>query len=513
MSTSVRHPDAPVRGTLPPADALPIDKRTREILQRHDRANAARRARLLTRLLIAADCIGLAVAFAVTRLAYQGETLVDGKYSNLAELMLFAATLPCWLVVANLYGLYSRDAQRADHSTADDAAAVLNMVTLGAWLLYVIARVTGAARIEPSKLIAFWAAAIVAILCSRALARLITRRSIAFVQNSIIVGAGSVGQLVGRKLLQHPEYGINPVGFVDDHPERLLDDGRRLRVLGETAQLPELVHRLDIERVIVAFNSGPYESTLSAVRGLADQGVQVDIVPRLYEVVGAETTVHAVEGLPLLSVPPPGLSWSSRALKRGLDLVVASLALLVLAPLFAIVAVLIRLDSPGAAFFRQPRIGENGRPFRIWKLRTMVADADERKSEYAHLNIHDGSNGGPQMFKIPDDPRVTRVGRVLRRFSIDEFPQLLNVLRGEMSLVGPRPLIPDEHRFVTDWAERRLALRPGMTGLWQVLGRNGIPFDEMVRLDYVYVNTWSLWSDLRLLARTIPAVFSGNGRY
>jgi exopolysaccharide biosynthesis polyprenyl glycosylphosphotransferase len=426
--------------------------------------------------------------------------------------VLFAATLPCWLVVANLYGLYSRDAQRADHSTADDAPAVLNMTTLGAWLLYVLARITGAADLEVPKLIAFWAAAIVAILVSRALARLITRRSIAFVQNSIIVGAGSVGQLVGRKLLQHPEYGINPVGFVDDHPEERTHQDR-LSVLGDTAQLPELVRQFDVERVIVAFNSGPYDSTLSAVRDLADQGVQVDIVPRLYEVVGAETTVHAVEGLPLLSVPPPGLSWSKRGLKRALDLVVASAALLVLAPLFGLVALLIRFDSHGPAFFRQPRIGENGRTFRIWKFRTMTADADERKADYAHLNIHDGPNGDPRMFKIHDDPRVTRVGRFLRRCSIDELPQLFNVIRGDMSIVGPRPLIPDEHQYVTDWAERRLALRPGMTGLWQVLGRNGIGFDEMVRLDYVYVNTWSLWNDLRLMARTVPAVFGANGRF
>ena len=426
--------------------------------------------------------------------------------------MLFAATLPCWLVVANLYGLYSRDAQRADHSTADDAPAVLNMTTLGAWLLYVLARITGAADLEVPKLIAFWAAAIVAILVSRALARLITRRSIAFVQNSIIVGAGSVGQLVGRKLLQHPEYGINPVGFVDDHPEERSHQ-ERLPVLGDTAELPELVRQFDVERVIVAFNSGPYDSTLSAVRDLADQGVQVDIVPRLYEVVGAETTVHSVEGLPLLSVPPPGLSWSKRGLKRALDLVVASAALLVLGPFFGLVALLIRFDSHGPAFFRQPRIGENGRSFRIWKFRTMTADADERKAEYAHLNIHDGPNGDPRMFKIHDDPRVTRVGRFLRRCSIDELPQLFNVIRGDMSIVGPRPLIPDEHQYVTDWAERRLALRPGMTGLWQVLGRNGIGFDEMVRLDYVYVNTWSLWNDLRLMARTVPALFGANGRF
>jgi lipopolysaccharide/colanic/teichoic acid biosynthesis glycosyltransferase len=181
--------------------------------------------------------------------------------------------------------------------------------------------------------------------------------------------------------------------------------------------------------------------------------------------------------------------------------------------LFGLVALLIRLDSRGPTFFRQPRIGANGRPFQIWKFRTMIADADERKAEVAHLNVNRAPGGDPRMFKILDDPRVTRVGRMLRRCSIDEFPQLINVVRGEMSLVGPRPLIPDEHRFVTDWAERRLLLRPGMTGLWQVLGRSEIPFEEMVRLDCVYVNTWSLWSDLRLIARTVPAMVSGNGRH
>jgi lipopolysaccharide/colanic/teichoic acid biosynthesis glycosyltransferase len=207
------------------------------------------------------------------------------------------------------------------------------------------------------------------------------------------------------------------------------------------------------------------------------------------------------------------LPWSARVLKRAFDLVGATAALVLVAPLVVLTAILIRLDSPGPIFFRQRRIGEAGRPFRIWKFRTMALDADARKRDIAHLNKHLAPGGDPRMFKVPDDPRVTRVGRALRRFSLDEVPQLLNVIRGEMSLVGPRPLIPDEHRFVKDWAQKRLELRPGMTGLWQVLGRNEIPFDEMVRLDYLYVNTWSLWNDLRLMVRTLPAVLGQNGGY
>jgi lipopolysaccharide/colanic/teichoic acid biosynthesis glycosyltransferase len=161
-------------------------------------------------------------------------------------------------------------------------------------------------------------------------------------------------------------------------------------------------------------------------------------------------------------------------------------------------------------FFRQPRVGTRGRVFHIYKLRTMACDADRWKSEYAHLNRHAAEGGDPRMFKIENDPRVTRVGRLLRRFSLDELPQVINVLKGEMSLVGPRPLIAEEAGFVHDWASRRLELKPGITGLWQVLGRSAIPFEEMVRLDYLYVTTWSLWNDLRLMLRTLPVVIRGD---
>jgi lipopolysaccharide/colanic/teichoic acid biosynthesis glycosyltransferase len=164
--------------------------------------------------------------------------------------------------------------------------------------------------------------------------------------------------------------------------------------------------------------------------------------------------------------------------------------------------------------FRQIRAaGDNGAVFRIWKFRTMAADADERKHEVAHLNKHLAPGEDPRMFKIDDDPRVTRVGAFLRRWSLDELPQLLNVARGEMSLVGPRPLILDEHRHVVDWGQRRLDLKPGLTGLWQVLGRDAISFDEMVRLDYRYVTNWSLGEDLRLILRTLPVIARSHGAH
>jgi lipopolysaccharide/colanic/teichoic acid biosynthesis glycosyltransferase len=200
------------------------------------------------------------------------------------------------------------------------------------------------------------------------------------------------------------------------------------------------------------------------------------------------------------------LTPSSRALKRAVDLVGAVLGLVLCAPLFIAIAIAIKLDSRGPVFFRQERVGERGHVFRIWKFRSMSIDADDRKSEVTHLNKHLGPGGDPRMFKIPHDPRCTRVGHWLRRTSLDELPQLFNVITGEMSLVGPRPLILEEHRFVTEWAKRRLDLRPGVTGLWQVLGRDDISFDDMVRLDYRYVTRWSLWRDVVLIAQTIPTL-------
>jgi exopolysaccharide biosynthesis polyprenyl glycosylphosphotransferase len=246
---------------------------------------------------------------------------------------------------------------------------------------------------------------------------------------------------------------------------------------------------------------------------MKDLDVQVDIVPRLFEVVGTNVGIHTVEGIPLIGLPPLRLSRSSRLLKRVMDVTVSGTSLVLLAPLFALIALRIKVDSPGPVFFRQIRMGSRNRIFRIYKFRTMSADADARKHEVAHLNMHAQDGGDPRMFKVPDDPRITRFGAFLRRTSLDELPQLINVFKGQMSLVGPRPLILDEDRYVAEWARKRLDLKPGMTGLWQVLGRSEIPFEEMTKLDYLYVTNWSLWGDLNLLAQTMPALFRARNAY
>jgi exopolysaccharide biosynthesis polyprenyl glycosylphosphotransferase len=480
-----------------------VGDRTLEILERRRKtATVRRRGWLVRRMLLIADVIGLIIAFGLAEVLTG--THGSGRIDWATESVLFCSILPIWVVVAKLYGLYDHDEDRADHSTADELLHVFHMVTVGTWIFLASAWLTGFAKPEFPKLLTFWGIAILLITIGRAVARALCRRQLSYLQNTIIVGAGDVGQLVARKLLNHPEYGINLVGFIDAEPRERSEELGHLAMLGSIDRIPAVVRMLDIERVIIAFSNESHQETIELIRSLKDLDVQIDIVPRLFEIVGRSTAMHTVEGLPLVGLPPFNLSRSSRLLKRSMDLVLATAALVLLAPVFGVIALLIRLDSRGPFFFRQVRMGARDRTFRIFKFRTMVADADARKHEVAHLNMH--ITDDPRMFKIPNDPRVTPIGAFLRRYSLDELPQLINVVKGEMSLVGPRPLILEEDRHVAEWARKRLNLRPGVTGLWQVLGRSDIPFDEMIRLDYLYVTNWSLWNDLRLLFQTVPAL-------
>ncbi len=487
-----------------------VDARTLEILERRRRSGRDRgRGWLVRRALMVSDLAGLSIAFLLAQIVFGG---TGGMIADPGlQIFVFCLSLPGWVAVAKLYGLYEHDEERTDHSTLDDVVPVFHLVTVGVWVFYAAGELFGLARVEIGKLVLFWLLAIGLVVCSRAVARSVSRRSIYYLQNTVIVGAGEVGQLVARKFLRHPEYGINVVGFVDEAPKERREDIGHLTLLGSTERLPAIVRLLDIERVVIAFSNESHNDTLDLVRSLKDLDVQVDIVPRLFEIVGPNVGMHTVGGLPLVGLPPLRLSRSSGLMKRAMDVALSATGLLVLAPLLAILALAVKLTSPGSVFFRQVRMGAGEQTFRIYKFRTMSADADERKAEVAHLNKHALDGGDPRMFKIPDDPRVTRVGRMLRQYSLDELPQLINVLKGEMSLVGPRPLILAEDEYVnTAWARKRLNLKPGMTGLWQVLGRHDIPFEEMIKLDYLYVTNWSLWGDLKLLLQTVPVAFRSS---
>jgi len=479
-------------------------------------AQRSSRGPLVRWTLVGADSLALVIAFALAELFFgpSASPSVSDALPPMTEALLFLATLPAWLLVAKLLGLYDRDQQRTDHSTTDDLVSIVNMVTMGTWLFLASAWIVRLASPSFPKLLTFWAIAIVLLPLCRAAARAFCRHCRTYIQNALVVGAGDVGQLIACKFLHHPEYGVNVLGFVDAAPKERVAELERVPILGRPDDLPAIVRAIPVDRVVFAFWAGPHAEMVDASRRLNELGVQVDIVPRMFEVVSKDADVHAVESIPLVALPPFRLSFSARLLKRVLDIVVSSIGLLLLAPVFGVVALLIKLDSPGSVLFRQVRKGRGNTVFNMYKFRTMTMDAERRKHEFAALNVHATRGGDARMFKIVDDPRITRVGRVLRRHLLDEFPQLLNVVKGDMSLVGPRPLILDEDRHVDGWARRRLDLKPGMTGLWQVLGRSKIPFEEMVQIDYRYVTNWSLWLDIRLLLRTLPLMLKGaRGAY
>ncbi len=472
-----------------PAPALPVsvdferppldlDERTQRLIDSRRSGSTRRRGWIVRRWLAAADLLGVTLAFALAEAIFHGSQ-ISGRYGSGAEVGLFALSLPAWLVLGKLYGLYDQDEARTDHSTADEVFSVFNMLAVGSFGFYAIAYVLPGLTLVPiGKILTFLVFAIPLVVLARSAARSRCRRTDAYIQNTLIIGAGHIGQRVAWKLLQHREYGVNVVGFVDDNPREREERLGDLTILGDSTEISRIVSDYDVERVVVAFSRDGHAETLELIRDLNRLDVQVDIVPRLFEVIGPHATIHAAEGLPLIGLTPAHLSRSARALKRMVDLTGSIFGLLLFAPLFVVTAIAIKLDSPGPVFFRQWRVGQGDRRFQILKLRTMSADADTRKDEIAHLNKHIGAD--ERMFKVSNDPRVTRVGKLLRRWSLDELPQLINVLIGEMSLVGPRPLIPEEHTYVDGWALRRLDLKPGLTGLWQVLGRDDIPFGEMV---------------------------------
>ena len=296
--------------------------------------------------------------------------------------------------------------------------------------------------------------------------------------------------------------GIDNICFETDYPHsdstwpHSKETGMKLM-----GNLPE-----DVVRKLVRGNA---IEMLDLVRKVRRPDVHLSIVPRYFEIFTSNATFDDVGGVPLVSLPVPRLSRAARVLKRSFDLVVTSVALVVLAPVLLAIAIVVRLDSPGPVIYRQERRGRGGSVFRIAKFRSMHVGADRLRHEIVERNEVDGP-----LFKIKSgDPRVTRVGGFLRRTSLDELPQLWNVLRGEMSLVGPRPFVLHEADQITGWASRRLDLTPGVTGLWQVLGRNDLPFEEMVKLDYLYVTNWSLWWDVKIFCQTVPVVLRRKGAY
>ena len=475
-----------------------------EMVDRPPTSTARRRGWLVRRTLLLADVIGLSVAFFLAELAFGPGDGLRNEFTLLGESLFFLLTLPVWVVVAKLYGLYEHDEERTDHSTIDDFSGVFHMLTVGTWLLLAVTWLTSLVEPDMRKLVLFWALAIGLVGLGRALARYFCRRGTAYLQNTVIVGAGEIGQLVARKLLRHPEYGIHVVGFVDADPKELRAGLERVEVLGTPAQLPAIIERFDVGRVIVAFSNDAHEESLALVRSLKRLDLQIDIVPRLFEVVGPSVGIHQIEGLPLVGLPPARLPRSSRMIKRGADVVGALAGLVLSTPFFAYAAWRIKRESAGPVLFKQVRLGLNMQEFRALKFRTMRVDTDDGPHRALIQRIMDqnAATGEQGLYKLDPGEAVTPFGSWLRKTSLDELPQLINVLRGEMSLVGPRPCIPYEVEHFDPHHYERFLVPAGITGLWQVTARAHSTFREALDMDAAYVRSWSLKLDLWLLLRT-----------
>jgi exopolysaccharide biosynthesis polyprenyl glycosylphosphotransferase len=499
------------------------DERTLRILDRRRKtATIHRRGWLTRRLLAVADAAGLVAAMVVVQLVFGSGGGPGDRLTQVAEIGVFALMLPVWLVAAKLYGLFDRDEKRSDHTTADDVVTVIHVVTLGAWVLFVGSWWTGIAHPALPKIAAFWTISIVAIALGRTAARAFGRQRMTYLQNTVIVGAGDVGQLVARKFLQDSDCGINLVGFLDSDPRQRAPDLAHIPVLGPFERLPAVVRLLDVERVVVAFSADSHERTLELVRSLKDLDVQIDIVPRLFEIVGPNVALHTIGGLPLMGLPALHISRSSLLVKRMMDMLVSSVGLVLLSPLFAYVAIRIKRDSPGPVFYRHERIGPGGCAIRLFKFRTMYTGycrgsdygGDEAEQMFADLLADPTRRAEFEASqKLEEDPRITRYGAVLRRRSLDELPQLINVLIGELSLVGPRPVTEEELERYGSGVDALLNLRPGITGWWQINGRSNLSYTERVRLDMAYVGSWSLRLDLRILVKTLRTVMHSRGAY
>lgn len=365
-----------------------------------------------------------------------------------------------------------------------------------------------------SRLLLVWALVFITLFVSAA--RLVRRLLLNVwyqqgknVDRVLIVGCGEAGRSVMRTFLARPDLGYAPIGYMDDGAGSNNIGLGRIPHLGTFYQLQQALRQYpDLHAVFIALPGGMHSQTLDLLRICQQHGVQARVVPDLFQLSLHHVEFNNMAGIPLLSVRDVGMSPGEQYLKRAIDVALVLAAAVPGIILGFIVAAAIRLESNGPVFYAQERVGKDGRRFRMIKFRSMIVDAEDHKHALQQMN----EASGP-IFKIKNDPRLTGVGRVIRRLSLDELPQLWNILRGDMSFVGPRPPLPDEVEAYQPWHMRRLEVKGGLTGLWQVSGRSDLTFDEQCLLDIYYIENWSLALDIRLIVQTIPHLFSGRGAY
>jgi exopolysaccharide biosynthesis polyprenyl glycosylphosphotransferase len=462
------------------------------------------------------DAVLINVAFGLAYwLRYEQQLLAQVDPANdapyLAYLPFSLGTTLLLLLIFKIDGVYDR---RRGRPWLEDVYRIANGTTTSVVILLAIIFLLIYFRpLSYSRIMFLAAAALIVLLLS--VYRLIfgwvehvLRRRGVGVERLLVVGDGDMGRAVMANVVARPDLGYQVIGFLHDGVDGEVGDIGRFKALGKIDDLSRVLAYHAADQVIITLPWTQPRKILELVRQVERAGARVRIVPDLFQLSLSQVDVNDLGGIPLIGVKEVAISRGGRLFKRLVDVFVAGLVVVLLSPLLALIALAIKLDSRGPVLFRQTRVGQRGRPFTIYKFRSMREGAEEEQAKLVEMN----EASGP-LFKMRNDPRLTRVGRILRRTSLDELPQFFNVLRGEMSLVGPRPPVPAEVEQYQPWHRQRLEVAPGITGLWQVSGRSDLDFDEMVLLDLYYIEAWSFFMDFQILLRTIPALLTGRGAY
>jgi exopolysaccharide biosynthesis polyprenyl glycosylphosphotransferase len=455
----------------------------------------------------------LAFALATVPVLRESRAVSFGDFFSMrvkiGNFFIFAGLLILWHTLFSSFGLYS---SRRFSSRAADVADIVMATWLGTLFLWGAAMVLHIRMATPTFLVVFWALSTLMLVCSRLALRIFltqTRLRGRNLRDMLIVGTNSRAVEFADKMKNKPELGYRVIGFADRQwagIDQFRQSGYLLAC--DIDSLPVFFRNNVVDEVVIALPIRSFHEDASRIASACEeQGIIFRVLSNLFNLKLAHAHAEELDADSWIThYTCRGNGWSLMA-KRLLDFGLSLAALIVLAPLLLLTALVIKLTSPGPVLFVQERVGFNKRRFSIYKFRTMVANAETMIRELERLN----EVSGP-VFKIQHDPRITPIGRLLRKTSIDELPQLLNVLRGDMSVVGPRPLpVRDYEGFNEDWHRRRFSVRPGLTCLWQIAGRSSIPFQQWMELDLQYIDTWSLWLDLRIMLRTIPAVIRGAG--
>ena len=460
--------------------------------------DARRRGAMLRRLLAAGDWAAVIGALFVTTAATVTTDVA----------MLFWATLfsPAWILVLKLHGLYDNDHRRIRHSTLDEVPALISASVLGTLTLDGLLALSPVGPLSPSSATLVGVGSLAGCFVVRGALRFLWHR-LTTVANGVVIGEAAAAAMVARRVATHPEARLRLVGYLSP-PDQRSSVGGLLPRLGTLADIARVARDHRVERVVVTEGAISEANAEKLIAECKEAGLGLTFLPQHYGLLGPGIELNRLAELPVLDFRFSDPPRSTMAMKRAMDLAVSITLLAGLAPLLLTISLLILVDSGRPVFFRQRRVGRDGVPFTMLKFRTMVTDAEERLAELIDLDELD-----EPAFKIPDDPRVTRAGRFLRRTSLDELPQLINVLRGDMALVGPRP---EEESVVALYDERqrkRLLVKPGLTGPMQVYGRSDLTFEERLAMERDYLDNVSIASDLAILMRTPSAIVRGEGAY